>query len=390
MSAVSTSALAYDGDDLVLQRTREALDLTRLLARGWDPEMLIFAPPLSDALFGWTPCERVGCTRGGFRKDASGHGLCDGCYHNYLANYIDRGVSIDEFKTIPYRATARSIDSQAELCLVCRTPGHERRVRRGKLCIACASVQSDRGQTVEAYVNGDDRYPPAEPRPSLPPCEVVGCDHRTELSQKGLCRTCDARFMRQRRRDPNLDLATFKRRGMFSVVADGRTVDLSALPELVRLQFLLGLQRLIHLGMPAPPYELSFVARRIHEQRVQSLCELDHTKVAGNNTACRLVSVMVEAAEDAATTIDEELHRDVWRVRIIFPNDRRHRGGVLSFENIPQPWLRELAKLYSGSKLGELALSTLRRRVNQDRTLRALFDGGPPRCNAGRHRPPRS
>ena len=365
MTAATAAALAHDGDDVVLRRAREALDVPKLLARGWDDCMLIFAPPQSDELFGWTLCERIGCDRGGYLASSSRNGLCDGCYTNYRNTHSRRGVSLSEYKQMPYRSTRRPADGQVALCLVCRTPGHERRARRGKLCAACSALQHHRGQTVEAYVNGDHRFPPAKPRPTLPDCEVVGCGYGIEIPGRGLCSACDLRLRSQRRMRPELDLESFKRRGLFAVVTDGRTVDLSAMPELVRVQFLLGLQRLIHLGMQAPPSELALVARRIDEQRVDDLRGLDHTKVAHRNCAGRVARVLVEAAEDASTTIDEELLLDSWRVRVIFPDDRHHRWSSFSFEGISQPWLRELSKLYCVSRLGDLRRATLKQTINR-------------------------
>lgn len=365
MTVLTAAGVAPHDEDLVLERAREVLDLPALLACGWDAETLVFAPPQSDELFGWTCCERVGCTRGGYLASSSRNGLCDGCFTNYRNTYQRKGVSIDEYKQMPYRATRRSPAGRRRLCLVCRTPGHERRARRGELCLACSNLQLSRGQTVATYVHGDDRFPPARPRPSLASCEVSGCSYGIEIPSKGICRACNLRLGKHLRREPGLDLASFKRRGMFSVLSDGRTVDLSGLPERVRLQFLLGLQRLLHLGMLAPPSELALVARRLHQQDVRDLRRLDHTRVANRNCAGRLAKVMVEAAEDAATILEEELQRDVWRVRILFPNERRRRRAVFSFEEISQPWLRELVKRYCASRLGELRPATLKQAVNR-------------------------
>ena len=66
-------------------------------------------------------------------------------------------------------------DREEELCLVCRTPGHERATQANGLCSECSRMRHARGQTVEAFVNGDDRYPPAWPRRSFGRCLVDGC-----------------------------------------------------------------------------------------------------------------------------------------------------------------------------------------------------------------------
>lgn len=388
MSALAAVRAPEHRDDLVLGRSQEALDLPPLIARGWEAETFTFCPPQSDPLFGWTLCERVGCRRGGYEGPGARAGLCDGCYTNYRNTYVAKGVSVDEYKQMPYRATRRPADGDVELCLVCRTPDHERRVRRGKLCQACAALRSSRGQTLDQYVNGDDRFPPAAPRRTLPPCEMRGCEYDLEIVSHGLCRACDQRWRKHRAKDDRLTLEQFKRLGMFSCVSDGRTVDLSGLTELVRTQFLLGLQRLIHLGMQAPPSELELIARRITQQRVDDLRFLDHTRVANRNCAGRVAKVLVEAAEDAATTLDEELLRESWRVRVIFPAERKHRWSSFSFEDISQPWLRELAKLYCASRLGDLQRATLNqaiRRITRFSTFLAATDRGTTPDQIDRH-----
>lgn len=75
MTALGAAAVGSHAEGLLLERAREVLDLRALLARGWDCDALVFAPRQSDELFGWTRCERVGCTRGGYVasvKDRSG------------------------------------------------------------------------------------------------------------------------------------------------------------------------------------------------------------------------------------------------------------------------------------------------------------------------------
>ena len=65
-----------DVDDR-LERARRALDVTGLVARGWDPERHVFAPSPDDPLFGWAPCERSGCGRGARGPAARRLGLCE-------------------------------------------------------------------------------------------------------------------------------------------------------------------------------------------------------------------------------------------------------------------------------------------------------------------------
>ncbi len=69
---------------------------------------------------------------------------------------------------------------------MCRTPGHERPVNNGGLCIACARTAAFRRQSIDAYLHGDDRFAPAVPRISFGRCLVASCNRRAE-NRRGLC-----------------------------------------------------------------------------------------------------------------------------------------------------------------------------------------------------------
>ena len=87
-------------------------------------------------------------------------------------------------------------ESEQALCLVCRTPGHERAAQASGLCSECSRMRHARGQTVEAFVNGDERYPPAWPRRSFGRCLVDGC-RRWATTERAAVRGCRRRLAQE-------------------------------------------------------------------------------------------------------------------------------------------------------------------------------------------------
>ena len=69
---------------------------------------------------------------------------------------------------MPMLRLAQAEREQA-LCLVCRTPGHERAAQASGLCSECSRMRHDRGQTVEAFVNGRWALPAGVAAPLVRP-----------------------------------------------------------------------------------------------------------------------------------------------------------------------------------------------------------------------------
>ena len=79
------------------------------------------------------------------------------------------------------------------LCLVCRTPGHERAARTKGLCVDCCRHRLARRQTVEEFVAGHPRLGVPQPRPSFGRCLVDGC-RRWATNDRGFCQVCYRRW----------------------------------------------------------------------------------------------------------------------------------------------------------------------------------------------------
>ena len=87
------------------------------------------------------------------------------------------------FATYPGRKNR----SRDRLCLVCRLPGFERPVTTNDLCASCDGLRRRHRQSVSAFVNGDDRYPPASPRKTIGRCGVLSCDRLAAHARSGQC-----------------------------------------------------------------------------------------------------------------------------------------------------------------------------------------------------------
>jgi hypothetical protein len=156
------------------------IDLPELERRGWKAAARRFVPAPADPLFGYARCPVRGC---GNVTEHSATTLCTRCQHRY-GRWLGQheGAGLDEF--LAAVTHTRSEDLQ-RICLVCCTPGHERPVHSAELCGTCHAARKRRGQSITAYVQGDDRYPRALPRATFGRC-VLDCDALARGSE-GIC-----------------------------------------------------------------------------------------------------------------------------------------------------------------------------------------------------------
>ena len=161
-------------------------------------------------------------------------------------------------------------------------------------------------------------------------------------------------------RRPSLD--GFKRAGVphRSPIFDGRHACLADLPPLVEAQLLLGIQRVIKLGLRVGADSLERVARRVRDERVEDVAVLSDASVLAprDSEMFTTLRVILEAATDAMTDVESEFQRDVWHLRVLYPATR-YQTRVISFVEISQRWLRELTKVWCQRRSASIAESTL-------------------------------
>lgn len=180
MSALALVPAALPARDDYAARLAELIDLEDLVARGWDPARRQFVPAPSDPLFGYRRCPVRGCENVTEHTPTT---LCTRCQHRY-----SRWIREHESGTLAgflAAVTQTRSDDLARLCLVCRTPGHERPSAARGLCYSCLRQASNRDQPVAAYIAGDEQWPAATPRATFGACRL-DCD-APAAGSVGLC-----------------------------------------------------------------------------------------------------------------------------------------------------------------------------------------------------------
>jgi integrase len=340
-----------------LRRLRSRVDLRTLIARGWDPERRLFAPAADDPLFGYRLCERVRCPRAGESDRSRALGLCEPCTKRFvtLAKQTDGAPTLAQFKATALRRHAQA-ETEQTLCLVCRTPGHERAPALEGLCKNCSRLSRDRGQTPAEHIAGDERYPPARPRPSFGRCLVDGC-RRWGATDEQLCHACRMRLHRIPVAE-RPSLQQFIERGPWTPLLDGQRAVMPPVGELVQLQLLAGLQWIIEpLALVTPLDRLAMAWAHVAQTGVGSVLELDPDRLPGTYQSRRTLEIAVRAARRLTTTPEQERLRDVWDLGVFGINDKQ----ILDFTHIHQRWLRDAAKGYVIERLATRKTRTAHR-----------------------------
>jgi len=331
-----------------------AVDVEALVALGWDPQTSVLSPDPAHPLLGWRVCPVAGC--GG--EGRQGDGLCTTCA---LAWTAGAGADFGAF-------CARGLDPARRrppaLCRVCRTPGHERPVAQAGLCISCNQQRRVRHQSVEAYLDGDERYPAAIPRPSLGRCPARTC-HRVAAHLNGLC---EAHYQLWR-------VARFPPLGAFVRAGTPRHGDLTGrvvmtgLPDRVIAEILYGIQASIAGGRKVRPPALRAVVKHLRDSGVASTVAFDRSRLA--DAPRRFLTVTVRALDLLAADADSEYTKDVWDLRVWGHGGRVSfvGGGVLhrsrgeAARPIVQGWLKEATKAWSADALVSRHPAVVRRIV---------------------------
>jgi integrase len=342
------------------------IDLPELERRGWNASTRRFVPAPADPLFGYTRCPVRGCEN---VTEPSAAALCRRCgrrLEKWSAKHD--GAGLDEFLA---EVTQTRSEDLERMCFVCRTPGHERPIGTAGLCISCFGQSKRRGQSPMAFVLGDERYPPALPRPTYGRC-VVDCD-ALACGSHGVCQT-HARYWRRAGRPRGAALVRWAREITRPLPA-ARFVDLNGLSERLRMEMLVGLTVTIERGRCTRINELRGVINFLRACPVDSILELDAGAITDRRSR-----YFMEFTQDrtrlACADPEEEFEKDVWDLRVF----GKAQASRLDFSMLSQPWLRLLAKEWAREKAPAVSAGSLTEVVYALRELsRALArreDGG--------------
>ncbi|MHB2021959.1 MAG: tyrosine-type recombinase/integrase [Mycobacteriales bacterium] len=315
--------------------------MPKLIGWGWDPASHVWTVNPAQGVFDYRACPVAGC-----EHDATtGAGLCTGCRHRWRVT----GLSLEAFLAQPF---ARVHGLAERLCRVCCTPGHMRPASNLGICQACDGQRRRRGQTAAAFVAGDDRFPPAEPRPTIGTCTVAACG-RFAAFRTGLCSGHQRWWLGAGRPElPRWCVETGP------LLGDQKTrISLIGVAEVVETEFLFGVQSAIEQGHRPRPSDLRSV---VGQARRMSAHTFEQLLIAAlSPSARRFVARTVDALALAAKTPESESEKDVWDLRVWGfkgtlsfvgtrqPNHPRHRP----IPAIRQGWLRNAAKRWAAVQL---------------------------------------
>lgn len=245
------------------------------------------------------------------------------------------GMAIEEFIPVGVESDLSGREPTGH----CDVRGCGRIRIRHRLCVAHDGQRAWRNLSEEAFLASNP-----EPFESFGDCVVPAC-LREAQGHNGFCVSHDQRLYDARRADPNLIVDKWAAEQLpsdWDVVVSFRGV-----PELVRVQVLVGLQKHINDGCSITASGLRTMLRdlqlgRYRDARDAPLPERRRGRDAG------LLGRVHDSLRLLTASVDSEVLLDHWDLRVFGLN------GFLDFRPITQDWLREATKQWTTEVVGTL------------------------------------
>ena len=300
------------------------LDPTFLTETGWDPTTRGWSPPPAHRLLGRPICAASGCS-------TTAEGVCLQCRRRLE----QRGLTVAEVGMLgppAGRAWTRPGDG------TCRVAGCPRPWTNAEdpLCRAHLDQQRALGGSVAEFVAG----PHARALPSLGVCAVTACARQLPGARERYCAAHLLRLRQARRRGSVDDEARW--RAVEAPVTRAGHAVLRALPELVVVQVLFGVQQRAAEGVKTRDPVLRWICAELRRQQVATVAEV----VAPADTERHgAITSLIKHARRGLLNPETEIGKDEWDMTVF-----GHRGN-LSFTAIGQDWLRATAKAWASHDL---------------------------------------
>jgi len=183
--------------------------------------------------------------------------------------------------------------------------------------------------------------PRVRPFPPLPECQVAACTRPAD-GASGYCNTHYQRWRTAQRTTPELDHRWWQ--GRESGVAEPGQVNLRAMPALVVVEVLFGVQQRVRGGAKITDVDLRVLCDTLRRQQVTSI-EAGEVEHVLTRPVRSLLNAVMRHVRRALADPGGEQAKDVWDLAIF-----GHRGN-LSFTGIAQPWLAQAAKRWAAEQL---------------------------------------
>ncbi len=301
------------------------LDPKFLAETGWDPARRVWSPPPDHRLLGRPLCAAPGCS-------TTANGVCLQCRRRLG----QRGLTVAEVgKLVPPagRAWTRPGDGA---CLVGGCPRPWRNAE-DPLCRAHLDQRRRLGDEPMAEFLA---RPDTRALPSLGVCAVAACPRQLPTSREVYC---DTHVMRLRRaqRGRGVDDEARWRATEAPVTRAGHAV-LAALPALVVVQVLFGIQERAGEGIRARDPVLRWICDELRRQQVSTIAD---AAAPGDTERRGAINALIKHARRGVLHPETEIDKDEWDMTVF-----GHRGNM-SFTGITQDWLRATAKVWASHDL---------------------------------------
>jgi len=309
-------------------RLASMLDRSFLDEAGWDPRMRVLRLPAQHRLLGRRVCRADGCERS--VRDGL-PAVCLRCF----TRLSGLGMSTAE---IAAAAALPAASAPADRCAVsaCRCVPT---MRHAVLCEQHARTLRARRprRSIEQFLAD----PRVRPLPPMVDCQVAACTRPAD----GACGYCNTHYQRWRtaqRTTPGLDHRWWQ--GRESGVAEPGQVNLRAMPALLVVEVLFGVQQRVRGGAKITDVDLRVLCDALRGQQVSSI-EAGEVEYVLTRPVRSLFNALTRHVRRALADPGSEQAKDVWDLAIF-----GHRGN-LSFTLIAQPWLAQAAKRWAGEQL---------------------------------------
>lgn len=304
------------------------LDHGLLEEAGWDPALRILFLPAQHRLLGRQVCQAERCA-------GTVHNDCPGVCYRCFTRLQQLGMSATDI------AAARQLPAAPAPAADCAVPGcrAEPTMRQAVMCEPHAAQFRNRRTPIPLEQFLTDRW--VRPLPPLPACLVAACT-RTADGAIGYCNTHYQRWRVVQRRNSEVDEQCWQ--AAEPGVPEPGEVNLRALPVLVVVEVLTGLQTRLRAGLRLTDVVLRAAGDTARRQQAVSISDCDPALAPGK----RARSVLRAFTRDVRRSLADpgsEQRKDIWDLAIF------GHPGALSFTKITQPWLAAAAKRWAAEQL---------------------------------------
>jgi len=319
------SGVVLDG---AAARLAGMLDRALLEEAGWDPATRILFLPAQHRLLGRQVCRAEGCT-------GTVHNDCPGVCYRCFTRLQQLGMSATGI------AAAGRLPAAPAPAGHCAVPECQCKptVRQAVMCEPHAGQFRSRRTPISLEQFLTDRW--VRPLPPLRACLALACTRPAD-GAVGYCNTHYQRWRVAQRGNAGVDQQWWQ--ATEPGVAEPGQVNLRALPVLVVVEVLAGLQTRLRGGLRLTDVVLRAVGDTLRRQQALSIQQCDPGLAPGK----RARSVLRAFTRDVRRALADpgtEQGKDTWDLAIF------GHPGALSFTKITQPWLAAAAKRWAAGQL---------------------------------------